>query len=106
MNTTPNTQTISAVGHVLNSKETPQGTFAIVETSASNAGPWGGYVNLRLIRVDKGAVYRMPRSRGIKVLSKVSSIYGGCRGPASGYSHALEAMNQKLAALAALGPAL
>lgn len=99
MNKNPNTQTISAVGHVLNSKETPQGTLAIVETSACNAGRWGGYVNLRLIRVDKGAVYRMPRSRGIKVLSQAPNIYGGCRGPASGYSHALEAMNQKLADL-------
>lgn len=99
MNTTTNTSAISTVGTVLNSKTTSTGTVAIIETSASNAGRWGGYVNLRLVRVDHGATYRMPRSRGVKVLSGKLGIYGGCRGPASGYSHALDALNQKLAAL-------
>jgi hypothetical protein len=93
-----NAQSIATVGQVLSFIETNEATFAVLETAATNRGKWGGYINLRLVRVAKGSTYRSPRSKGVKVLDHIGSVYGQCRGPRSRYAQVVAAMTKELAA--------
>lgn len=79
----------SALGKLLNSKQTPKCTYAILE---GNAG-YDGYKNLRLIRVEKGTVCWSFRNPGVKMVMKTVNI------PPLRYADALAAMNERLAAL-------